>query len=158
TLTGTASQPKVSMELENWYVRFLGVWLQFLAPDGKTVLKLADIPEYVAGTIIGGHDNGYDTATEMFVSVLGPIFTVLGIPTWPGFITPSLNVPSSVSTVRILASGIGSGSNNYPDTLGPGEFMTGIISYGMTALLCAMGAAASVAPVMKTVVQIATPL
>ncbi len=71
TVTGTG-QPHVSVELKNWYVRFLGVYLQFLAPDGKTVLQLANIPEYVAGTIIADHDTTGDTATEMFISVLGP--------------------------------------------------------------------------------------
>jgi len=157
TVTG-AGQPQVSVELKNWYVRFLGVYLQFLGPDGKTVLQLADIPEYVAGTIVADHDKTGDTATEMFISVLGPIFTILGIPTWPGYITPSFNVPASARTVRILASGIGSGSSNYPDTLLPGEFMTAIVSYGTTAVLCAIGAAAALSAVMKTVVSIARPL
>jgi hypothetical protein len=157
TVSGSPSQPQVSLVLDNWYVRFLGVYLQFLSSSGQ-VVPLAQIPEYVAGTIISGHDKTGDTTNEMFISVLGPLYTILGIPTWPGFITPTFNVPGSISTVRILASGIGSGSSNYPDTLLPGEFMTGVVSFGMTALLCAMGAAATVAPIMKSVVQFATPL
>ena len=157
-LTVTQGQPpQVSLLLENWYVRFLGVYLQFLAEDG-TVLALANIPEYVNGSIISGHDTKGDTTNEMFISVLGPIFTILGIPTWPGYITPTFNVPESAHTVRILASGIGTGANNYPDTLLPGAFMTGVVSYGLTALLCAVGAAASVGLIMKTVVSIARPL
>ena len=48
TVTGTG-QPHVSVELENWYVRFLGVYLQFLAPDGKTVLQLARHPRVRRG-------------------------------------------------------------------------------------------------------------
>ena len=159
TVTQPSGQPPhVSVTLDNWYVRFLGIYLQFIAEDGKTVLALADIPEYVNGTIISGHDKAGDTANEMFISVLGPIFTILGIPTWPGFTTPSFNVPQSAHTVRILASGIGSGASNYPDTLLPGALMTGIVNYGMTALLCAMGAAGTVAPIMKEVVTFAKPL
>ena len=49
------------------------------------------VPEYVAGTIISGDDKTGDTTNEMFVSVLGPLYTILGIPTWPGYITPTFN-------------------------------------------------------------------
>jgi len=158
SVTGTAPSPQVSLTLYNWYVRFLGIYLQFLEADGITPLTLTDIPEYVAGTIIPQHDKTSDTPTEMFIGVLGPIFTILGIPTWPGFLTPTFTVPQEASTVRILASGIGAGARNYPETLLPGEVMTGVVSYGGTAMLCAMGAAASLAPVMQTVVGIARVL
>jgi len=158
TVTGTKSQPQVSAKLVNWYVRYLGIWLQFIAADGVTVLNLADIPEYVAGTIVPGHENGADTKTEMFVGILGSTFTILGIPTWPGFTTSSFNVPASASTVRILASGIGTGASNYPGTLEPGAAMTGIVNYGITSLLCAIGAAGSVGLIMKELAQFASPL
>ena len=156
TLAQASGSPQVTLDMKNWYVRFLGVYLQFLDTSSPPkVLTLANIPEYQNKTIIPGHIyglGGSDTTTEMFVSVLGPIFTILGIPTWPGFITPSFTVPASTGTVRILASGIGSGSDNYPDTLLAGEVMTGIINYGVTALLCAAGAAAAFSGIMKLVV------
>ena len=158
SVTGTAPSPQVSLTLYNWYVRFLGIYLQFYSSGSTTPLMLEDIPEYVAGTIIPDHDTTGDTHTEMWIGVLGPIFTVLGIPTWPGFLTPSFTVPQEASTVRILASGIGAGARNYPDTLLPGELMTGVVSYGVTSLLCTMGAAAGVAPVMQVVVGIARAL
>jgi len=158
TITANGGQPTVSVLTQNWYVRFLGIYLQFIASDGVTVLKLADIPEYVNGTIIPGHDKTGDTATDMFIGVLGPEFLILGIPAWPGYTTPTFTVPQSAATVRMLASGLGTGSSNYSDTVLPGAFMTAIVNYGVTALLCAMGAAASVGLITKTVVNIARPL
>ena len=54
----------------------------------------------------------------MFVSVIGPVFTVLAIPTAPGFIQPSFNVPASATTVRILSSTLSfQGGNTYPETV-----------------------------------------
>ena len=68
----------------------LGVYLQFF--DDKNppnVITLKDIPEDNSGTIISGHDNkgALDTADAMFVSMVVPIFTIMGIPilTAPGF-------------------------------------------------------------------------
>lgn len=146
---------RVSMTVKNWYLRFLGLYLQFLDDTGK-VIPLASIPEYVDGKIIARdpaatHRSG-DSDNEMFVSVVGPIFTVMGVPTWPGFVTPSFNVPASAHTVRILASGLGTGSNDHPDTLLVGAVMTGIINYGVTSLLCAAGAAAAWSVLAKTVI------
>ncbi len=149
TVTQSGNTQQVAMELFNIYVRFLGVYLQFYAPGSTTPMTLSSIPEYVAGTIISGHDDGSDTATEMFVGVLPPMFTVLAIPIFPGFIDSSFNLPASASTVRILASGIGAGANNYPDTLACGEIMTGIINYGVTALMCAAGAAGTYSAILR---------
>ena len=158
TLSGSATTPTVALTMDNWYSRFLGVWLQFLDTSGNPI-TLTTIPEYTAGTIISGHVNDSDTATEMFIAALGPVFTILAIPTWPGYITPSFTVPASAHAVRTLASGIGSGSNNYSDTLIYGEVLTGIVNYGVTALMCAAGAAATFSVIMKTlVVPVCTPL
>ncbi len=149
---------QVSLILLNWYVRFLGVYLQFI--DDKNppnVLALKDIPEYNKGTIISGHDNngGLDTADAMFVSMLVPIFTILGIPipVLPGFTTPSFTVPASAHTVRILASGLSFGTSNpYPNTVLAGAIMTGIVNYGITAVLAGAGAAAGLSVLMKDVI------
>jgi hypothetical protein len=161
--TQSGGRPVVSLDVVNWYVRFLGVYLQFYdTNDPPRLLNLRSIPEYRNGTIMPLHPLGstsIDTDTEMFIGVLVPMFTVLGIPTWPGSLTPSFTVPESVGTVRILCSGIGSGPDNYPGTLVAGEVMTGLINYGVTSLLCAVGAAASLPAVMsKAVVPVATAL
>jgi hypothetical protein len=117
---------KVSLTLLNFFLEFRGVWLQFLDANCN-VLTLSKIPEYVNGTIIPDRDDSMDTATEMFVSVIGPVFTVLAIPTAPGFIQPSFNVPASASTVRVF-------------------------NYGVTALLCAAGSGPLLPALYKAVI------
>jgi hypothetical protein len=100
TIDGNAI--KVSLTVLNFLLQFRGVWLQFL--DGDTVLNLTDIPEYKAGTIYPGTPGRHDTDQEMFIGVIGPVFTVLGVPTAPGFEQPSFHVPAKATTVRILSS------------------------------------------------------
>ncbi len=41
----------------------------------------------------------------------------MAIPVGPAFMFPSFKLPSGVTTVRVLMSGLGTGANNYPDTL-----------------------------------------
>ena len=150
--TQKGSVINASLSLVNWYLEFRGVWLQFLDANAN-VLNLASIPEYVSGTIVASHDKSTDTATEMFVSVIGPVFTVLAIPTAPGFLQPSFNVPASASTVRILSSGLSyQGGNTYPETVLPGAIMTGVFNYGVTALLAAVGGGLFTAALWKEVV------
>jgi hypothetical protein len=142
---------KASLTLLNFFLEFRGVWLQFF--DGDKLLTLADIPEYVNGTIIPNRDKSMDTATEMFVSVIGPVFTVLGIPTAPGFIQPSFNVPQKATTVRILSSTLSfQGGNIYPETVLPGAIMTGVFNYGVTAMLAAAGGGSFIPALYKQVV------
>lgn len=149
--TQNGAAVKVSLTLLNFFLEFRGVWLQFF--DGDNVLTLAKIPEYVNGTIIPNHDTSQDTATEMFVSVIGPVFTVLGIPTAPGFIQPSFTVPASATTVRILSSTLSfQGGNTYPETVLQGAIMTGVFNYGVTALLCAAGSGPLIPALYKAVI------
>lgn len=152
--TQSGSVVKVSLTLLNFFLEFRGVWLQFLdAHDPPNVLTLAKIPEYVNGTIIANHDKSLDTTTEMFVSVIGPVFTVMAIPTAPGFIQPSFTVPASATTVRILSSTLSfQGGNTYSETVLPGAIMTGVFNYGVTALLAAAGGGTFIPALYKAVV------
>ncbi len=144
--------PRVSLNLVNWFLEFRGVFLQFLDANDQPI-ALASIPEYAAGTIIANHDKSQDTATQMFVSVIGPVFTVLAIPAAPGFIQPSFNVPAKASTVRILSSGLSfQGGNVYPETVLQGAIMTGVFNYGVTALLAAAGSGPLIPALWKAVV------
>jgi len=149
--TRNGSVVNVSLTILNFFLEFRGVWLQFF--DGDTLLDLADLPEYHSGTILAGHDKTADTATEMFVSVIGPVFTVLSIPTAPGFIQPSFNVPEKTTRVRVLSSTMSfQGGNAYPDTVLQGAIMTGVFNYGVTAMLSALGSATLIPALYKGVV------
>lgn len=143
---------RVSLTILNFFLEFRGVWLQFF--EGDKLLKLADVPEYLNGTIIAQHDRDSDTATEMYVSGISPVFTVLAIPTAPGFIQPSFNVPARATKVRILSSTMSfQGGNAYPDTVLQGAIMTGVFSYGATTMLAALGGATLIPAMYKQVVM-----
>lgn len=153
TQSGTAL--KASLTLINYFLEYRGVFLQFLDANGKAIV-LTTIAEYTAGTIVADHDKTSDTPTGMFVSVIGPVYTVLGIPTAPGFIQPAFNVPSVASTVRILSSTMSMQSNQAYEDIAPaaaGAVMTGIFSYGATTLLCASGAATLLPSLYAGVIQ-----
>ena len=155
TVTGTRSRPHVSA-LENWCVRFVGVWLQFISGQRSDGLEARrHFPR------LRSRDNrrgSHPRRRHRDVRHLLGIFTILGFRPGRGSRLPSFNVPASTSTVRILASGRRNGVE-LPDTLEAGAAMTGLVNYGMTSLLCAMGAAApSVGLIMKEVVDFASRL
>lgn len=143
---------QVSLTILNFFLEFRGVWLQFFDANGN-LLNLADVPEYVSGTIIQGHDNSSDTKTDMYVSMIGPVFTVLAIPVWPGFIQPSFNVPAAAAQVRVLSSTLSfQGGNTYSDTVLQGAIMTGVFNYGVTAMLSALGSGPLIPALYKVVI------
>jgi hypothetical protein len=149
--TASGSGTKVTLSFMNWFLEFRGVWLQFLR-DGK-VLTLKDVAEYEQGSIISGHDKQGDTADAMFVSLVGPTFTVLAIPVIPGTFQVVFDVPQKADTVRVLSSTLSLQSGNvYPDTTVPGAVMTGIVNYGLTMMLAAVGAGPVVPAMYKIVV------
>jgi hypothetical protein len=153
TSTTTGTLTTVNMRLLNAATRFLGVYLQFFSdanPDKPLLLE--DIPEYKAGTIIDGHPNDNDQLDAMFVGILGSAITVMAVPVGPAFMFPSFKLPSGVTTVRVLMSGLGTGANTHPDTLLLGEIMTGVVSYGITSLMCACGAAIQLQPIIDSLV------
>jgi hypothetical protein len=149
--TQNGNVTRVSLTILNFFLEYRGVWLQFF--DGDQLLTLDDLPEYNNGTIFADHDRIGDTATEMFVSVISPVFTVLAIPIAPGFIQPSFNVPEQATTVRILSSTLSfQGGNTYPDTVLQGAIMTGVFNYGVTAMLAALGSSTLIPALYKVVV------
>lgn len=143
---------KVSLTLLNFFLQFRGVYLQFLDTSGNP-LKLSTLDEYSAGTIVPNHDKSLDTDTDFWISLIGPVFTVLAIPTAPSFIQPVFTVPERASTVRILSSTMSTqGGNTYPDTVVGASIMTGVFNYGVTALLAAAGGGPFIPAMYKAVV------
>ncbi|MEJ7685962.1 MAG: hypothetical protein WKG52_02575 [Variovorax sp.] len=150
--TASGSTARVTLSLTNWFLEFRGVWLQFLNAQGD-VLNLTAIPEYKSGSIVAGHDHTGDTDTAMFISVIGPAFTVLAIPVAAGTFQAAFNVPASAHTVRVLSSTMSfQGGNLYPATVVPGAVMTGIVNYGITMMLCALGAGTLIPAMYKAVI------
>ena len=156
SITQRGAAVHATINFSNTYLRFLGIYLQFL-DNGSNVIPLKKIGAYPGG-IFANHDAGLDTATEMYATTLFPETTIFGIPAFAGTTSISLAVPKEASRVRILASGLAfNGPNNYPGTLVTGTNLTIAISYGLCVLFIAAGASAqlsgfqrvAIAPVIR---------
>ena len=145
-------RPVADVTIENWYLRYLGAYVQFLdSNDPPNVIALADMPDYGADRILipgrgtRGGKSPLDSADTMFVGAIPPVSTVLGIPIEAEFALGSLEftvaLPQQASAIRVLAGGLGGGSVRYPQTLAVGASMTSIFNYGFTALFAWAGAA-----------------
>ena len=151
--TNTDGSISVTLTATNWYLRYLGLFLQFL--DGDTVLKLADLPEYTGRTIIdpsihsypgGSPDYSFDSDDTMYGALVPAVTTVMGVPlefqAGAGSASVTILKPAKATAVRVLCGGLGTGSNNYPGTIGAGIGMTAFFCYGVTILCGAAGAGA----------------
>ena len=108
TLSG--SDANVSLKYKNWYLRWLGLYIQFFKADGITVVPSRELPGI-------SQNSGLDTANnELFVGILTPEFTVFGVPVQASGNSLSFTFPKTASSAKIIASGLGRGSHTFQDT------------------------------------------
>jgi hypothetical protein len=131
----------------NSWVRWLSGYVEFLGPDGKTVVK----PDNWTSQVPGGLAGTYDSDTKKYVALFSSANTMIGYPLAASPTTISFRMPSNASGVRFLAGGIGrSGGIEGQDgtyyggwdqlVCAPGAMMTGIFCLGLPTLCLAMGA------------------
>jgi len=160
---------EISVSFTNWYLRYLGAYVQFLDAGG-TVLQLSTIDEYTGQTLFDasvGHiyrpdaaDKGksYDNADSVWLGLVPAINTIMGIPLettgGAGSLSTSFWLPKSATTVRFLAGGMGTGSQTYPETLNDGIAMTAFFCYGITALCASAGAGTKYPIIIQNVATI----
>lgn len=125
--------------IQNWFLRFLGMWVQFLDANGK-VIPVAQLP---AGTIPGETvvQSGLSTPNTVFLGVLPPAYTIAGIPVGPGVAFPTWVMPLEASGARFYLAGIGfNGSWHDPEgIILAGALMTGIVNWALVAIFMAAG-------------------
>ncbi len=137
----------ITLTFKNWYVRWLGLFIQFLDTKGHVVRKSmlpSGISTYPA----------YDTdSNALFLGTVSPEFTILGIPVTAASAVVPFDFPTSVaSSARVLGSGLGYGTHTFPDTETVGVVMTSIFNLSLPALLLAIGIGAQIDAFYKTVV------
>jgi hypothetical protein len=140
---------QVTLTAANWYLRWIGVWLQFL--DNQQPPQVIPVSQLPPNTIPGGNPDS-STTNELFGAMVPPEFTILAIPVAAGYSTLTFNMPPNASTVRILGSGLGTGSVDYPDTVVLGSVMTIAMNFGLTTFFLAAGASDKFSPFQKLVV------
>jgi hypothetical protein len=145
-VTFVSGSPQVVLTFKNWYVRWLGLFIQFY-DGGGNVVPASQVPGISA-------DQNLDTSNnELYLGPLTPEFTILGIPVQSSGNTATFNFPTGVATsAKILASGLGYGSHTNPDTETFGVTMTSIFNLSLPALLLGLGIAGVLDVCMKQVV------
>jgi hypothetical protein len=136
----------VSIEVKNWFVRFLGVYIRYLDGNGDvvpTAQVAADLGDSTMQKYFPFWGEGYDTGNEVYLAMLFPEFELFGIPTTETDKNYDIPVPKSATSFLVLASGLGSGNNGnpYDETISLGVTMTAVISLGLTFFFLTLQAA-----------------
>ena len=141
---------RISVTLDNvsnWFLRWLGVWVQFLDANGN-VLQLKDLPGDTYPSEPGPYPRTQDLPDAMFLGIVSPAFTILGVPIQPGSFSPTLYLPTSgasaVASIRVLYTGIGlAGSMPLQpaafQVYQAGLFMTGAFNYATVGFFMGVG-------------------
>jgi hypothetical protein len=138
---------QVTLTNNNWYLRWIGVWLQFL-DSGGNLIPVSDLPP----NTIPGSDSKSNLKDTLFGTMVPPEYTLLAIPVDAGHATLTFNMPPRARRVRILGSGLGTGSVDYPETVVLGSVMTIMFNYGVTTIFLAAGASDKTSPFQKAVI------
>ena len=154
--------------VSNWFLRWLGLWVQFLDANGA-VIPLKGLPHDTYPAEPSGAD-GYprsqDLPDAMFLGAVGQPLTILGIPIQPGAFSPAVNIPSNASGIRILYTGLGLSGSLTPllSPINPaalsnlklyeaGMLLTGSFNYALVGFFMGIGAS-DYSLVTKTLVSI----
>jgi hypothetical protein len=145
--------------VSNWFLRYLGMWVQFVGPNGDDdIIPVSNLPNDTFPKEPGPYPRAgsLDKSDAIFLGVVSPAVAVAGIPVYPGQFAPTLNIPKSAQTMRILYGGLGqSGSIPADPTgiIGVGIGMTAAFNYGVVGLFMAAGAS-TFGSVFKLVVSL----
>lgn len=166
-VTTVLADGRVQVKLDNifnWYLRFLGVYVRFYDANGK-VMPSAGLP----GDTIPGQtaiESDLNQTNSLFLGILPPPYTFLGIPVGPGFVSETFNIPRSASRVTFILGGFGANGadafNDDPDHYEKvGGLMTFFVNFAMVTLFMAIGVStldAAVKLISSIVASIASEL
>jgi hypothetical protein len=144
--SNSGGQFEIQMQFKNWYLRWLGLFIQFY--DSKGVVDPSGLPDTINKFPKFNTSDG-----AVFIGTLTPEFTIFGIPVQESGNQFNFVFPTDVaSRALVFASGLGTGANPYATTVIIGEAMTSIFCLSVPALLIAFGIGASVDAFVKAVV------
>jgi hypothetical protein len=131
--------------VSNWFLRYLGLWVQFIGPDGTTVIPASQLPSDTFPAEPGPYprSGSLDKNDALFLGIVSPATALFGIPISPGSFSPTINIPLSAQTMRVLYAGLGQSGSIPADPaniIGVGVGMTAAFNYAVVALFMAAGA------------------
>lgn len=147
TVVNEGGTVKVTLDnVNNWYLRWLGVWLQFRSGDGNRLIPIADLP---ANTLEGRTGpSPMDRPYAMFAGMIPPVSVLAGIPVDPGSFAPTIRIPASAASTEVLYGGLGLsglksgliGDADLAALTRPGVVMTVLVNYVLVTLFMGLGA------------------
>ena len=135
----------VSFTIENWYLRYLGLYVRFLDGAGNPIAR-SSLPSDTQAQFISELSGTHDC----FMSIVNQELVIFGIPINQDKQNFTLSVPSSAASVQILCGGLGHGTNNYPQTVAPGAVMTVALDLAIPGLFLTMAAVNGYASLSKS--------
>ncbi|MEA3413412.1 MAG: hypothetical protein U9R74_18030 [Pseudomonadota bacterium] len=155
---------QATLTFTNSFVRWLGIYLLFM--EGK---QPVDAPSDLEFTLPDDYKTDDESRAKLasekavFAFLLGPEFTLLGVPISADTATMTFNIPETATGLRIFASGpsfhrVRPPDPNDPSTWGdplPGVLSTVLFNYGLTVMLMVAGAAPAIPAVLKAALPIA---
>ena len=135
----------VTLNFENSYLRWLAVYAQFLDKNGNAIPS-SQLPDFSRALPFDVGDS------FVFLGILTPEFTIYGIPVLASTFSVTFNFPAVASSANILASGLGYGASNFPDTEQVGTWLTSVFNLGLPAFMIAIGVATEWPPIVKAIV------
>lgn len=137
----------VTIEVKNWFVRFLGLYVRYLDSEGN-IIPTSQIANEMGDTL-QNYFQYYDllgtSSTDLYYDLLFPEFEAFGLPISDTSKTLKIPIPSSANSFQLLASGMGSTgiSNPYYSTIVVGTTMTSVVNLGLTLFFLTLAAAAA---------------
>ncbi len=136
----------VTLNFTNWYLRWLGLYIQFYDGQNNPV-PTSNIPSGISAS------KPLDTPDATYLGVLTPEFTIYGIPVQNSKNQVTFQWPTGVATsAALLASGLGYGSHTFTDTERIGVLMTSIFNLAAPAMLMVYGLGTAIDVFQKSIV------
>lgn len=125
----------VSFTVDNWYLRYLGLYVRFLDAAGNAIAR-SSLP----ATTLSAFQSDLSGTYDNFLDLVNQELVILGVPVKTAVTNYSVVLPDNAASMQILAGGIGSGSNSYPETVKPGAVMTVTLDLAIPGLFLATAA------------------
>jgi hypothetical protein len=124
---------RAHLRIENYFLRFLGAYIQFLDTDSNIMSTPDWTPDHT------GQPPSYIQQRDdlRWLDGLGSTDTIFGAPNplLPGLIERDITFPEGAVAARLYALGLGTGRSPYPDPTLYGALRTTIMNLAIPALL-----------------------
>ena len=139
----SASDQNISIDVTNWFFRYLGIYVRFLDANGNPI-KVSDLPSDTTDSFPQWAKQ-FNTDYDNMALLVESTWEFLGIPIAKRQDSFSFVMPEMASSAQVLAAGLGHGHNAYPKTGTAAGCVTAVLNLVIPTLFLAQGAASSYA-------------